>query len=245
MRTTLNSLWIVVVVIVIGAAVTWLWVGRTRMTPASSTAEPPAAATHELAQPGNSSPLPEAHSQEQSEPLARTHPTAPAIPPPEPAVPKPNDDSTLTRMLALAASRSDSAEVTRKISETHERFVLTPDDPAWSRPTEQALRDFFRSRAANASTDFEITSVACRAAGCEVQAAVQMAFAESNSELASSTEESSRQDPRAALHETWPVGPSLKQEDYVGSDLFESDGAAESIGFIVWYRRVKPEHEPR
>jgi hypothetical protein len=238
MTTTLNTRWIVVVVIVIGAAVTWLWVGRAVMPIASGTAEPQAAALHELAPPT------EAHSQEQSGPLGRARPPVPAIPRPEAVIAGPSDDSTFARMLALAVSRSDAAEVTRRISETHERFVLTPDDPGWARQTEQALRDFFRSRSANTSAGIEITSVACRSAGCEVQAVVQMAFAASNSETASISQESGRQDPREVLHEIWPVGPTLKQEDYIGSDLFESDGTAESVGFIVWYARIKPQQEP-
>jgi len=36
------------------------------------------------------------------------------------------------------------------------------------------------------------------------------------------------------------VVPSLEKDDYLGSDLSESDGTAESVGFIVWYRRVGP-----
>lgn len=46
------------------------------------------------------------------------------------------------------------------------------------------------------------------------------------------------EDPREALHEISPAGTSLKQEDYIGSDLGESDGTSEGVGFIVWYRRL-------
>jgi len=72
--------------------------------------------------------------------------------------------------------------------------------------------------------------------GCEVQAAVQMAFSE--------PPVGGGEDPREALHEIRPVGPSLQQESYMGSDLGDNvltpdgAGAAESVGFIVWYRRV-------
>lgn len=140
-------------------------------------------------------------------------------------------------MLALAVSRADGTDVIRRINARHERFVLTPDDPQWARQTEQALRDFFTSRSANRDSGIEITSVACRSEGCEVQAVVQMPVPGSDSDTAIATQRSGG-DPREVLHEISPVGPSLRQEDYIGSDLSESDGASEGVGFIVWYRRL-------
>ncbi len=134
-------------------------------------------------------------------------------------------------------SRTDGTEVIRRINERHERFVLTSDDPQWGRQTEQALRDFFASHSANKNSGIEITSVSCRSEGCEVQAVVQMAVPGSDSGTAVATQHGGR-DPREVLHEISPVGPSLQQEDYIGSDLSESDGTSEGVGFIVWYRRL-------
>jgi hypothetical protein len=138
-------------------------------------------------------------------------------------------------MLAVAISRSDAAEVTRKITEMHERFALAPDDPDWGWHTEQALRDFFNSRSANKSNGIAVTSVSCRSDGCEVQAEVQMQGAVG--------QEDGHADPREVLHDTWPVGPSLKLEEYIGSDLEDRVGNAEVVGFIVWYTRVTPSTE--
>jgi len=181
------------------------------------------------------------HSRESSGPPESRRPALSAIP-------TARDDSTYFRMVALATSRSDAAEVSRKITETHERFILTPDDQDWGRQTEQALRDFFRSQSADKSNGIEITSVSCRSAGCEVQAEVQMQGPNEpavgkGSKTASVGEENGRKDPREVLQEIWPVGPSLRREDYLGSDLYDSVGTAESVGFIVWYRRVEPKPE--
>jgi hypothetical protein len=73
--------------------------------------------------------------------------------------------------------------------------------------------------------------VSCRFAGCEVQAEVQM-------RAPNEAPTAGREDSREVLHEISPVGPSLAQEDYIGSDLGEAVGTAQKVGFIVWYRRV-------
>jgi hypothetical protein len=213
---TLNARWIVALGVAMGAVVTWLWGSNGVMPSASRAVVPQTSVPHALAGPQAA--------------LS--------------AIPTARDDSTYSRMLALAVSRSDAAEVTRMIAGTHERFVLTPDDPDWGRQTEQALRDFFRSRSANKSKGIEITSVSCRSAGCEVQAEVQMQgpiepVVGNGSTTASVDEENGRE----VLQEIWPVGPSLRREDYLGSDLYDTVGTAESVGFIVWYRRVEPKPE--
>jgi hypothetical protein len=152
-------------------------------------------------------------------------------------------------MLALASVRSDGAEVTRELTSKHQRFVFGPDDPVWGRQTEQALREFFRSRSANQSGGIEITSVSCRSAGCEVQAEVQMqapsepVFTGTDSETTSVGRDGVREDPREALEDIWPLGPSLRRADHIGSDLFENAGTAEKVGFVVWYNRMEPKAE--
>jgi len=111
------------------------------------------------------------------------------------------------------------------------------DDPDWGRQTEHALRKFFGAHSASNSDGIEVTSVSCRSAGCEVQAVVHMTVPGSDSD-ATLTGQGSGEDPREALHEISPAGTSLKQQDYIGSDLGESDGTSEGVGFIVWYRRL-------
>ena len=189
--------------------------------------------------------LPELHARESSRPSERAHPAESASRDAYVANRVARDDSTYSRMLALVVTRSDAVQLTRKITEMHERFVLTPDDPDWGWQTEQALRDFFNSRSANKSGGIDVTSVSCRSDGCEVQAEVQTQ-GPGDQESAGSDgafvvgQEGGRAGPRAALYETWPVGPSLRLEDYVGSDLEDRVGNAEVVGFVVWYTRVGP-----
>ena len=61
-------------------------------------------------------------------------------------------------------SFSSTAE---RIETAHERLVESPDDAAWSRSMEDALRGYLAGLAVE---NFELESVACRATGCEVQA---------------------------------------------------------------------------
>jgi hypothetical protein len=228
----LRTPWIVAIGVTLGAAVTWLWLGAGVMSPVRRAVEPRLHTPHAL-EPAHLSLRPSVmRSPISSGPSERARPSIAVR-----AEATARDDSTYSRMLAVAVSRSDATEVMRKISETHERFVVTPDDPDWARQTEQALRDFFSARSANRSGGIEITSVSCRSAGCEVQAVVQMAVPGSDS-AAAFTSGRSGLDPREVLHESSPVGASLKQEDYIGSDLGESDGISEGVGFIVWYRRL-------
>jgi hypothetical protein len=235
---SVNSSHTVVLGVVIGAAVTWLWVSRGGVPTARSTVEPQRVAPPTSRTLRLSVPPTEVHTRESSGVANKAGPAVSARPSLGDASRVARDDSTYLRMLELAASRSDAAEATRKISEMHERFVLTPDDPDWGRRSEQALRDFFHSRSANKSRGIEITSVSCRSAGCEVQAKIQMAqeFGEPQSAAGgpetAAGQESAGADPRTAIQETWPVGQSLKQEDYIGSEV------GDSVGFIVWYQRV-------
>lgn len=235
MTGTLHPRWVVVIGATLGAVATCLWLGAGWVFPGRAAVR---------LQPGSPQALQLSHATRRSaavQPqIARGVSEKPSTSVPvrtEAASAAVRDDSTYLRMLALAVSRADGTEVIRRINSRHEQFVLTPDDPEWGRQTEQALRDFFASRAANKNSGIEITSVSCRSQGCEVQAVVQMTVPGSDSDTAIATQRSDR-DPREVLHEISPVGAALQQEDYIGSDLSESDGASEGVGFIVWYRRL-------
>jgi hypothetical protein len=78
------------------------------------------------------------------------------------------DDSIYDRMVAFAQADPRFARMARDLARERENFLFTPDDPEWARPAEQALRDYFESRA---TTDGpRVTAISCRSAGCEVQA---------------------------------------------------------------------------
>ena len=230
---TLNTWLIIVLAATIGAVGTWLWARKeTAPTPDGTTVKPQSEARQAaLPDASGTSRLPlDAHSGKSSAPTA---------------TPPSRDDSTYSGMLAFAQSLPNATDMTRRITQTHERFALTPDDPDWGRRTEQALRDFFRARSAKGG--LEITSVSCRSAGCEVQAQVQPTKEYLDAPLANdqleeppfvtANGERASEDPRAAIREAMPVGPSLKLEGAVGSRV------GDRIGFIVSYRRVQPRPE--
>jgi hypothetical protein len=127
-------------------------------------------------------------------------------------------------MLDFIQSRSLSSRLAQDLTETHERFLSTPDDPEWSRRTEQALRDFFRAK--SAASRFEITSISCRSAGCEVQALGERY--DEHGVFAAEVPAMS-----APLREPWPVGRTLKLSmPPMTADL------GDRISFMVSYTRV-------
>jgi hypothetical protein len=237
---TLTSRWLIVLGVLVGVILTLVAVNRGSRPLSSRTGAP-----------HNSAPSrgpPDRDARKSNGSSEWEHPAESTSPGGNAANRVARNDSTYSRMLALVVSRSDAADVTRKITEMHERFVLAPDDPDWGSQTEQALRDFFDSRSANKSGGIEVTSVSCRSDGCEVQAEVQMKAAgdqaSAGPEGASAVGHEGRPaDPREVLYATWPLGPSLRLEECIGSDLQDRVGNAEVVGFIVWYTRVRPNSE--
>ncbi len=55
----------------------------------------------------------------------------------------------------------------RSVRQIHESIMSVEDEPAWTRPTEQALREFIYAQPE--ASGLEISSIACRRNGCEVQ----------------------------------------------------------------------------
>jgi hypothetical protein len=138
---------------------------------------------------------------------------------------------------APASRRQDNliADITR----AHELFAATADDPEWGRRTERALQDYFHARSAHGA--LEITSIACRSAGCEVMAEVRPTAeffdtpAEDHVEEPTFLDAEGRtipDDPRAPLREKFPIGESLRLSGALGSRV------GNRMGFIVSYRRI-------
>jgi hypothetical protein len=59
------------------------------------------------------------------------------------------------------------ASLHRRLREMHESVLAVEDEPSWTRPTEKAIRDFIYSQPEAGS--LEISSIACRKNGCEIQ----------------------------------------------------------------------------
>jgi hypothetical protein len=140
------------------------------------------------------------------------------------------DDSTYYRMQAIAQSMPDAADISGHLASIHETFALSPDDPEWGRRTEQALWEFFRARATESR--LKITSISCRAAGCEVQA-----LGEGVDPRTAPPGEGGPPSPPAPLRENRPVGESLNQRTLL--TLYLGDGN----GYIATYRREGPKPE--
>jgi hypothetical protein len=60
-----------------------------------------------------------------------------------------------------------SEKFSRRIQQMHESILAAEDEPSWTRPAEQALREFIYSQPEAAS--LEISSIACRRRECEIQ----------------------------------------------------------------------------
>ena len=134
------------------------------------------------------------------------------------------DEAMITWMLSALEPRvadpmgflNDMANVIRK---GREEFLAMPDDPAWSRPTEQALRDFFRT---HITDSLQISSVTCRNNGCIVLAEH---FA---------PQELLRQQTPGMPHPTAemrPLGPSLRLDSTMRAPL------GDRLGMFLSYRR--------
>jgi hypothetical protein len=53
------------------------------------------------------------------------------------------------------------------LTQTHETFMSTPDDPTWARDMEQRIAELINGQPEAAS--LEISSITCRSLGCEIQ----------------------------------------------------------------------------
>ena len=127
-------------------------------------------------------------------------------------------------MLEFNQSQARSPRIAEELTKAHEKFLATPDDPAWARGTEQALRDYFQQH--SAASRFEVTSISCRSSGCEVQALGERY--DERGVFAAEVPSMS-----APLRESSPVGPTLKQpRPPITMDL------GDRIGFMITYTRV-------
>jgi hypothetical protein len=173
--------------------------------------------------------LPDRHSQISIR-LPESAPRTASVPPPSVnAILAARDDSTYFRILATAQAIPKAAEGLRRLTEWHDSFILTPDDPGWGRPTEQALREFLQKQ--SAGSRLEITSISCRSEGCEVQA-----LDETTDVRGVPTNEGPKM-LAMPLNADWPVGPSLRQQ----AGIFFSLG--DRNGIMIMYKRVRPTAE--
>ncbi len=220
MRTVSTGL-AVVLPVVIGASVTWLWMSRPVQVAAPRTSE--LRSRPELPQvPRNSRTGPDRRSGEsggrrpQAAPASVTQDAGTAT--------VTYDDSTYESMLTFAQSDPGSANTVRDLIAERTRFALTADDPEWARRTEQALWDFFQANAGDGG--LRVTSVACRSAGCEVQAVSQALC------YGPPCEEG---DPIGQLRGDWPGGLPLRRQ------IIISQIVSDRAGIIVTYSREEPE----
>jgi hypothetical protein len=243
----MNTVRTIVLAVVVGAVATWLLTGRGAGSLTDTSARSSADSRAESASIGAKTRAPSA--------ISGSSPSAPAIPGGEgasqvagptiapssvaaPAVAARND-ATYGKMLASAASYPRSADWTRRITEIHDRFLQAPDDdPDWARRTEQALREFFRSRSAGNL----VTSISCRSAFCEVQGEFQRRYPDDQTAKEAfadpAEDEHEAKSPVAALREEWPLGQSLKVEAQV------SWHAGDGVGVIQLYRRMEARAAP-
>lgn len=216
MRVPRNGI-LIVLAVILGAAGAWFWTrgGVERADPPSAGAPPskPATSSERAPSPTGTS----VDTPVSSLPAER----APTTPPLASSAPPPRDDSTYYRMVAIIQSLPRSAEHARTISDLHESVVDAPDDPEWARRTEQTLRDFYRENAGDGR--FQVTSIACRSSGCEVQGIGPRV------ERRDPTDDSPP--PITRIPADRPVGPLSRPGPVLFVDL------GDSTGYIAIYRR--------
>jgi hypothetical protein len=205
----------VVLAVMIGAAATWLWMSR-----------PLHLAAHTSQRQGRPE-LPQVPRITRTEPDRRAADSGsrPQVTPASLTAPAGRatvvyDDSTYESMLTFAQSDANSGHTARDIVAERDRFALTPDDPEWARPTERALWDFFQASTGGPT----VTSVACRSAGCEVQAVSQpLCYAACDG-----------YDPAGQLRGDWPGDLPLRRQ------LMIWQLVGDRAGVIVTYSREEP-----
>jgi hypothetical protein len=205
----------------IGVAVTWLWMGN--------------GAVRELRgrpQQQNVSPKESAFPNTHAENASALPGKAPAAAPSSSRAVQPaagaRDDATYSRVLAAMQAVPEAAAQLPPLMAWHESFVLTPDDPNWARPMEQALKEFLQKQSAVGHLD--ITSISCRSENCEVQILGEL------SDSRVPADEGLMMPPKA-LVVAHPVGPSLREQAAVRM------GLGDRTGIVLMYKRVHPETE--
>jgi len=136
-------------------------------------------------------------------------------------------------MLANAQVNPAEMRAYLDITKGHETFMLTPDDPVWARATEQSLQSFFRN--GYSGNNFTVTSVACRATGCEVQTLSRRPVFNGLEVVPPASEEFGRemQTVFELTRESKPLGEgTLRLENVVVTPVDDQ------MGSMLWYGRV-------
>lgn len=134
---------------------------------------------------------------------------------------KPINDSTFAWMVGVLKD-AGHADMLVEVEQTHAVFLQQPDEPAWTRPKEAQLRQFF---GISASKSLQLTSVVCSMAGCEVQA-----------QLFEPDELNRQLQPREPhpTAEVRPVGPGLTLKVKLRTP------GMTPVLFYLWYEREDP-----
>jgi hypothetical protein len=217
-------------VIAVGAVSTLLWTHR-RSEPV--TAPSPQPVVNEAAAPAEPFPSPEIQPE-----LDNVPPTADAVAPPPPPPPSAtahvtSDNFTYDRMLAAAQARPQDASTAKDIAQWHETFMLAPDDPGWARGTEQALKTYFEKT--YEGSNFEVTSVACRADRCEVQTLNRMPTFDGAAVVPPPSEDFDAEQRKIfnLTHAAQPLGDTgIRLENTVSAPV------GDQIGSLLSYRRM-------
>jgi hypothetical protein len=229
MNTKLN----VVLAVMIGAGVTWLWTVRQEEPAATGSSPATLRVTAQGSAPSRDSGLEPSEPVSSSKEAVRSPDStsrAMAVTPPVNATSAIRDDATYDRMLAIAQTYPDWLDIRANLTKMHERFVLTSDDPDWARPMEKSLREFFNAR--TAGKPFEFTSVSCRSGRCEVQVQVQLdRRADPGGEV-----DRQQQKMLEPIHDTRPLGHSVLRQDAIESVPME-----DRVGILISYQQVEPE----
>ncbi|HEY4213973.1 MAG TPA: hypothetical protein VGM84_21040 [Steroidobacteraceae bacterium] len=213
----------VVLMMAIGAAVTWLWLNRGRAPVTPGVPRPQSVTSMTRPQPvidqAAARRMPEsAPTQGAPAVVGRTAPAE---------APVPHADSTYQSMLVAAQTNPENPRTEHDLLQEREGFLATADDPDWARRMEQALWDFYQTKGLPRGT--QITSVSCRSEGCELQVMWGRAL------LGLPVDSPPMNNgPLEGLRTDWPGGLGLRRQLIIGQ--FTGDRTA----VLITYSREDP-----